>query len=143
MRPVWFHKLVPNAKTPEYQTPGAAGADLFAVEDVQLYPGYWKAIGTGIAIDVPTDFEVQIRSRSGLAAKHGIAVLNSPGTIDSDYRGEVKVILINHGATTYDIKAGDRIAQMVLAPVERAIFGEVLKLSETLRGAGGLGSTGV
>jgi dUTP pyrophosphatase len=140
---VMLKKLVPEAKVPEYQTGGAAGADIHALEAHKIYPGCWALIGTGVAIEVPADFEVQVRSRSGLTAKHGIIVLNSPGTIDSDYRGEVKVCLFNCGYRAFEVNPGDRIAQLVLASVERAVFDVVHSLGATERGEGGIGSTGV
>lgn len=135
-------RLYPNGIVPTYQTTGAAGADLHATETVDIPPMEWRLIGTGLAFAVPEGYEVQIRPRSGLAVKHGVTVLNSPGTIDSDYTGEVKVILINHGKETFQVMPGDRIAQMVLAKVQQAHFTEVLELSGTSRGAGGFGSTG-
>lgn len=131
---------------PRYETEGAAGMDLLAAvpeaEPVVLAPGARALVPTGLAIALPLGFEAQVRPRSGLAAKNGVTVLNAPGTIDSDYRGEVKVILINHGADAFTITRGTRIAQMVVAPVTRAAFAEVANLDETARGAGGFGSTG-
>ncbi|MFN3230818.1 MAG: dUTP diphosphatase [Alphaproteobacteria bacterium] len=129
---------------PDYQSDGAAGADLLAAgrEDVILKPGARALIPTGIAIDLPEGFEAQVRPRSGLALKHGVTVLNAPGTIDSDYRGEVGVILINHGDAPFTIARGDRVAQLVIAPVVQANWTGVDQLSETGRGAGGFGSTG-
>ena len=117
--------------------------DIVAAEDLSLAPGARAAVATGFAIAIPAGYEVQVRPRSGLALKHGITCLNTPGTIDSDYRGEVKVILANLGSETFAIKRGDRIAQLVAAPVQRATFTEVASLDETARGAGGFGSTGV
>ena len=132
---------------PAYETHGAAGMDLRAAlaEDapVRLAPGERAMIPTGLTMAIPEGYEVQVRPRSGLAAKHGLTCLNSPGTIDSDYRGEVKVILVNLGAEPFVIRRAERIAQMVVAPVTRAAFAEVDSLSETRRGAGGFGSTGV
>ncbi len=128
---------------PTYATDGAAGMDVVSAEDLVLAPGARHAVATGFAIAIPDGFEVQVRPRSGLALKHGITCLNTPGTIDSDYRGEVKVILANLGTTPFPIKRGDRIAQLVAAPVQRAIFAEVSSLDETTRGSGGFGSTGV
>ncbi len=128
---------------PDYATDGAAGMDVVAAEDVTLAPGARHAVATGFAMAIPHGFEVQVRPRSGLALKHGITCLNTPGTIDSDYRGEVKVILANLGSETFEIRRGDRIAQLVPAPVQRAAFVEVSHLEETGRGAGGFGSTGV
>lgn len=128
---------------PVYATDGAAGMDVVAAEDVSLAPGTRHPVATGFAMAIPHGFEVQVRPRSGLALKHGITCLNTPGTIDSDYRGEVKVILANLGSEPFDVKRGDRIAQLVPAPVQRAAFVEVSHLEETERGAGGFGSTGV
>jgi dUTP pyrophosphatase len=131
---------------PAYETAGAAGMDLRAAvaetEPVVLHPGDRAMIPTGFCIAVPAGYEAQVRPRSGLAAKAGITCLNAPGTIDSDYRGEVKVILINLGAEAFTIRRGDRIAQMVIAPVVQAGWSEVESLDETARGAGGFGSTG-
>ena len=127
---------------PAYATDGAAGMDVLAAEDVTLAPGARHAVATGLAVAIPAGFEIQVRPRSGLALKHGITVPNTPGTIDSDYRGELKVILINHGAEDFAIRRGDRIAQLVLAPVTRASWLKVDELDETQRGAGGFGSTG-
>jgi dUTP pyrophosphatase len=128
---------------PAYATDGAAGMDVVAAEALTLAAGARHAVATGFAMAIPAGYEVQVRPRSGLALKHGITCLNSPGTIDSDYRGEVKVILANLGSEPFDIARGDRIAQLVPAPVQRAAFSEVESLDETLRGAGGFGSTGV
>lgn len=132
---------------PAYETPGAAGMDLRAAVDeadpVVLRPGARTMVPTGLCIAVPAGFEVQVRPRSGLAAKAGITCLNSPGTVDSDYRGELKVILINLGAEDFTIRRGERIAQMVVAPVVQATWSPVDSLDETARGAGGFGSTGV
>jgi dUTP pyrophosphatase len=127
---------------PAYATAGAAGMDVVAAEDLILAPGGRHAVATGFAIAIPEGYEVQVRPRSGLALKHGITCLNTPGTIDSDYRGEVKVILANLGSDAFPIARGDRIAQLVAAPVQRAVFAEVATLDETVRGAGGFGSTG-
>jgi dUTP pyrophosphatase len=127
---------------PAYATAGAAGMDVVAAEDLILAPGGRHAVATGFAIAIPEGFEVQVRPRSGLALKHGITCLNTPGTIDSDYRGEVKVILANLGNDAFPIARGERIAQLVAAPVQRAVFAEVAALDETVRGAGGFGSTG-
>jgi dUTP pyrophosphatase len=128
---------------PAYATQGAAGMDVVAAEDLVLAPGARHAVATGFAMAIPEGFEVQVRPRSGLALKHGITCLNTPGTIDSDYRGEVKVILANLGDAPFPIVRGDRIAQLVPASVQRATLGEVATLGETVRGAGGFGSTGV
>ena len=127
---------------PKYAKEGDAGMDICAAEDFTLPAFCWEAISTGIYMQLPEGYECQIRSRSGLAAKHGIQVLNSPGTIDSGYRGEVKVILKNNAYAPYDIKKGDRIAQMVFAPVTTAAITEVAELSDSERGDCGLGSTG-
>lgn len=127
---------------PAYATDGAAGMDVCAAEDVELAPGGRHAVATGFAVAIPDGYEIQVRPRSGLAFKHGISVPNAPGTIDSDYRGELKVLLINHGQDSFSIARGDRVAQLVLAPVTRAAFTEVEDLDETERGAGGFGSTG-
>jgi dUTP pyrophosphatase len=127
---------------PAYATDGAAGLDVVSAEDVTLAPGQRQAVATGFSIAIPEGYEVQVRPRSGLALKHGITCLNTPGTIDHDYRGEVKVILANLGSEPFDVRRGERIAQLVPAPVLRANFTEVATLSETARGAGGFGSTG-
>lgn len=127
---------------PAYATEGAAGMDVLSAEDVTIAPGGRHAVATGLALAIPPGFEIQVRPRSGLALKHGITVPNTPGTIDSDYRGELKVILINHGADAFDIRRGDRVAQLVLAPVTRAAWLETDELDDTARGAGGFGSTG-
>ena len=128
---------------PGYATDGAAGMDVVAAEQLELAPGARHAVATGFAMAIPHGFEVQVRPRSGLALKHGITCLNTPGTIDSDYRGEVKVILANLGSEPFPIRRGDRIAQLVPTPVQRAMFDEVASLDETGRGIGGFGSTGV
>jgi dUTP pyrophosphatase len=131
---------------PAYQSAHAAGLDLLAAvpesEPVVLPPGKHALLPTGLAIALPKGFEAQVRPRSGLAAKHGVTVLNSPGTIDADYRGEIQVILINHGAEAFTIRRGERIAQMVIAPVVQATLVPVASLSATDRGSGGFGSTG-
>jgi dUTP pyrophosphatase len=131
---------------PAYQTNDAAGLDLMAAvpenEPLTLAPGQYALVPTGLAIALPPGYEAQVRPRSGLAAKHGVTVLNSPGTIDADYRGEIKVILINHGQTAFVVKRGERIAQMVIAPMVQAALVPVATLSATDRGAGGFGSTG-
>ena len=128
---------------PAYATEHAAGMDVVAAEDLTLAPGARHAVATGFAIAIPEGHEVQVRPRSGLALKHGITCLNTPGTIDADYRGEVKVILANLGSDPFDIRRGDRIAQLVPAAVTQARFAEVSELDDTARGAGGFGSTGV
>ena len=127
---------------PSYATDGAAGLDVVAAEDLTLQPGARHAVATGFAIAIPPGFEVQVRPRSGLALKHGITCLNTPGTIDEDYRGEVKVILANLGSEPFEVRRGERIAQLVPAPVLKAEFEEVAELDDTGRGAGGFGSTG-
>jgi dUTP pyrophosphatase len=127
---------------PAYATDGAAGMDVLAAEDLTLAAGARHAVATGLSVAIPPGFEIQVRPRSGLALKHGISVPNSPGTIDSDYRGELKVILINHGAEAFAIRRGDRIAQLVLAPVTQARWLTVEELDDTARGEGGFGSTG-
>jgi dUTP pyrophosphatase len=127
---------------PSYASDGAAGLDVVAAEDLTLAPGQRYAVATGFAIAIPEGYEVQVRPRSGLALKHGITCLNTPGTIDQDYRGEVKVILANLGNEPFPVRRGERIAQLVPAPVLKAGFREVESLSETTRGAGGFGSTG-
>ncbi len=127
---------------PAYATAGAAGMDVVAAETLSLAPGARHAVATGFAIAIPEGYEVQVRPRSGLAIKHGVTCLNTPGTIDHDYRGEVKVILANLGDQAFEIARGDRIAQLVPAPVQRATMDEVAELDETDRGSGGFGSTG-
>ncbi|RJY09263.1 dUTP diphosphatase [Aurantiacibacter aquimixticola] len=127
---------------PSYATSGAAGMDVLSAEDVTIPPSGRHAVPTGFALAIPDGYEVQVRPRSGLALKHGITLPNTPGTIDSDYRGELKVILINHGDEPFAIARGDRIAQLVLAPVTLANWDEVEELDATDRGAGGFGSTG-
>ena len=127
---------------PAYASAGAAGMDIVAAEACTLSPGERRAVPTGFAIAIPQGFEVQVRPRSGLALNHGVTCLNTPGTIDSDYRGEIRVILINLGATPFAIARGDRIAQLVPAPVQRACVDEADELDHTVRGTGGFGSTG-
>lgn len=138
-------KRLPNGvglELPRYATAGAAGMDVVSAETVTLAPGARYAVATGLALAIPLGYEIQVRPRSGLALKHGITVPNTPGTIDSDYRGELKIILINHGHEPFPIARGDRVAQLVLAPVIQAAWDEVEELSETARGTGGFGSTG-
>ena len=138
-------KRLPNGEglpLPAYATEHAAGMDVVAAEDVTLRPGWRHAVATGFAIAIPEGYEVQVRPRSGLALKHGITCLNTPGTIDADYRGEVKIILANLGTAVVELARGERIAQLVPAPVQRAAFVEVEELDETVRGEGGFGSTG-
>ncbi|WP_370196149.1 MULTISPECIES: dUTP diphosphatase [Aurantimonas] len=134
----------PDLRLPAYESAGAAGADLRAAVtgELVLAPGERRLVPTGLAFEIPEGFEVQIRPRSGLAVKHGVTVLNTPGTIDSDYRGEVQVVLVNLGSEAFAIARGDRIAQMVVAPVVQATFTEQASLSDSARGAGGFGSTG-
>ena len=127
---------------PSYATTGAAGMDVVAAEDLDLAPGQRHAVATGFRVAIPDGYEIQVRPRSGLAFKHGISVPNTPGTIDSDYRGELKILLINHGTDSFAIRRGDRIAQLVPATVTLASFDEVEELDDTHRGAGGFGSTG-
>lgn len=127
---------------PSYATAGAAGMDVLAAEGMTLRPGARAAVATGFAMAIPQGYEIQVRPRSGMALKHGISVPNAPGTIDSDYRGEVKVILVNQSEDNFSIQRGDRIAQLVLAPVTLAAWAEVDELAETERGEGGFGSTG-
>lgn len=141
-----FRLVNDRAKQPEYQTAGAAGADIFAGfdgPDIDLAPGARQIVGTGIALEIPAGFEAQIRPRSGLAASHGITVLNSPGTVDSDYRGELKVILVNTSDAHFTVRSGDRIAQVIFAPVLRAQFEVASELSSSGRGGDGFGSTGI
>ena len=127
---------------PSYASPGAAGMDVVAAEDFDLAPGARHAVATGFRVAIPPGYEIQVRPRSGLAFKHGIGVPNTPGTIDSDYRGELKVLLINHGSEPVAIRRGERIAQLVPAAVTQAGFDEVDELDATDRGDGGFGSTG-
>ncbi|WP_203290919.1 dUTP diphosphatase [Maricaulis parjimensis] len=131
---------------PAYETPQSAGMDLRAAvpadEPVSIPPGEWRLIPVGIAIALPAGYEAQVRPRSGLAAKHGISCVNTPGTVDADYRGEIRVNLINHGQTEFTVQRGDRIAQMIIAPVTQAVWEIADSLDETERGAGGFGSTG-
>lgn len=135
-------KLDPAAIVPHYAHPGDAGLDLFALKNYELPPGDHQLIQTGIAIELPPNTEAQIRPRSGLALKHGITVLNTPGTIDAGYRGEIGVILINHGQESFPVTAGMKIAQMVIAPVLQVQVETVANLADSQRGAGGFGSSG-
>ena len=141
---VSIQRLSPNATLPAYATPGAAGMDLSAAIDnpVVLEPGRTALVPCGFAIALPHGFEAQIRPRSGLAAKHGVTVLNAPGTIDCDYRGEVKAILINHGSEPFTIAPGMRVAQMVVAAVEQVVWAPADTLPDTVRADGGFGHTG-
>ncbi len=140
-------KLHDLAVVPEYKSEGASACDLHAIVEPfgvrRLYPGQQYLVSTGLALEIPVGFEGQIRPRSGLASKQGITVVNSPGTLDSDYRGEVKVALIHLGDEPFDIKTGDRVAQLAIQAVLRGEFEKVEELSDTVRGAGGFGSTGV
>tara|TARA_B100000963_G_scaffold110088_1_gene95820 strand:+ start:408 stop:845 length:438 start_codon:yes stop_codon:yes gene_type:complete len=141
---VQIKKLDPAIKLPEYKTSGASGVDLiaFVSEPINLEPKTSVLVPTGLSVAFPEDYEIQIRPRSGLAAKNNISVLNTPGTIDSDFRGEIKVIIYNHGNKNFLINNGDRIAQMVLAPVVKMELEEKNDLPESIRGKGGFGSTG-
>ena len=144
MAKVLIKKLDPAVELPSYKTDGASGMDLMALlnEPINLKPNSSCLVPTGIAVAFSSDFEIQIRPRSGLAAKNSISVLNTPGTIDSDYRGEIKIILFNHGKNDFLINNKDRIAQMILIPVIKMEFEETDNLPETVRGEGGFGSTG-
>lgn len=138
-------RRLPNGEglpLPAYETAGAAGMDLRAALDMTLKPGARGLVPTGLAIALPEGFEAQVRPRSGLAVKHGVTVLNAPGTIDCDYRGEIKVPLINHGEQDFVIARGDRIAQMVIAPLTRILWQELSELDDTARGTAGFGSSG-
>ena len=144
MAKVLIKRLDPSVKLPIYKTSGASGMDLIAFinEPINIKPKTSSLIPTGLSVSFSKDYEIQIRPRSGLAAKNNISVLNAPGTIDSDYRGEIKVILYNHGNNDFAINNGDRIAQMILAPVVKIELEETNSLPETIRGKGGFGSTG-
>ena len=144
MSKVLIKKLDPSVELPAYKTVGASGMDLMAFikEPITLRPKSSCLVPTGLSLAFSSDFEIQIRPRSGLAAKNNISVLNSPGTIDSDYRGEIKVIIFNHGNNDFLINNGDRIAQMILTPVVKMELEEASNLPETIRGEGGFGSTG-
>tara|TARA_Y100000590_G_C15713221_1_gene1011006 strand:+ start:723 stop:1160 length:438 start_codon:yes stop_codon:yes gene_type:complete len=141
---ILIKKFDKNIKLPTYKTSGSSGLDVmaFTKNNIIIKPGKTSIIPTGISVGIPKNYELQIRPRSGLAAKKGISVLNTPGTIDSDYRGEIKIILINLSKKSFVIKSGDRIAQMVLCPIAKAKFKQVKKLPNTIRGKGGFGSTG-
>ena len=141
---VFIKKLNSSAQLPSYKTSGASGMDLMACieKTINLEPGKSCLVPTGLSVAFPKEYEIQIRPRSGLAAKSNISVLNTPGTIDSDYRGEIKVILFNHGNKSFKINNNDRIAQMILTPVIKMDLEETNELPESLRGAGGFGSTG-
>ncbi len=144
MTKIQIKKLSNEVLTPKYETLGSSGMDIAAYikQDVTINPSDKALVPTGLSLSVPQGYEVQIRPRSGLAAKKGITVLNTPGTIDSDYRGEIKVILINLGKDVFVVKNGERIAQMIVSPIKQVIIEEVKELSETDRGIGGFGSTG-
>jgi dUTP pyrophosphatase len=136
-------KLHEHAITPTFATESSSGMDIYAAEEKTIWnKGNYGTVRTGIAVAIPEGYEGQVRSRSGLAAKFGVSVLNSPGTIDADYRGEILVVLINHGLLPYKVRLGERIAQLVVCPVERAAITEVESLPKTDRGSGGFGSTG-
>ena len=141
---VLVKKLDPKVKLPSYKTKGSSGMDLIANirNKIAIYPGRTVLIPSGIAVAIPKNYEIQIRPRSGLAAKKGISVLNTPGTVDSDYRGEIKIILINLSKKSFIVKSGDRVAQMILCPVAKGKFKEVKNLPKTVRGRAGFGSTG-
>ena len=141
---VLIKKLNPKAELPKYKTEGSSGMDLMALieKPIKIKPQSSVLISTGLSIAIPEDTEVQIRPRSGLAAKSSISVLNTPGTIDSDYRGEIKIILFNHGKEEFTVNNSDRIAQMILIPICKAELEEVEELPKTIRGSGGFGSTG-
>ena len=137
-------KFDKNIKLPTYKTSGSSGMDLMAYvkNKITINPGKTAIIPTGIAVAIPKNYEIQIRPRSGLAAKKGISVLNTPGTVDADYRGEIKIILINLSKKSFTVKSGDRVAQMIVCPVVKAKLQEVKSLPKTVRGKGGFGSTG-
>jgi dUTP pyrophosphatase len=138
-------KKDPSLPLPRYETAGAAGMDLraFLEEEVEIPPGGRASLPTGLFLEIPPGYEAQVRPRSGIAAKYGVTVLNSPGTIDSDYRGELRILLINLGGEAFKVRNGDRIAQLVICPVSRPVLEEGLVLAETERGSGGFGSTGI
>ncbi len=136
-------RLSENAKLPKYEHDDDSGMDLYAIAPQTIHPGETTLIPTGIALELPASTEAQVRPRSGLALNHGITVLNTPGTVDAGYRGEIRVILINHGKQTFEVEAGMRIAQMVIVPIIRADVEEVINLSTSARGEGGFGSSGL
>lgn len=144
MTKILIKKVNSNAVIPKYETPGASGLDLSACLDnkIVIKPGNKELIPTGISLSIPKEFEIQIRPRSGLANRNSISVLNTPGTIDSDYRGEIKVLLFNFGKNDFEVVNGLRVAQMVLCPIAKAELSEVNNLDDTTRGDGGFGSTG-
>ncbi|RLA81227.1 MAG: dUTP diphosphatase [Deltaproteobacteria bacterium] len=141
---VFFKRLHPRGRVPTYMSEGAAGCDLFACleEEVVIPPGGWALVPTGVAIALPPGYEAQVRPRSGLALKYGVTLLNTPGTIDPDYRGEIRVIMVNLGKAPFRVRDGDRIAQLVIQQVEQGRFLEVEELPPTSRGEGGFGHTG-
>ena len=141
---IFIKKLKPSVQLPSYKTNGASGMDLMAFidEPIEIKPGKSCLVPTGLSVAFSNEYEIQIRPRSGLAAKNNITVLNTPGTIDSDYRGELKIILFNHGKENFIINNNDRIAQMVLTPIVKMEIEEINELPETIRGKGGFGSTG-
>lgn len=144
INPIWINTVTEDADLiPKYQTYGSAGCDLKSVEDKVIWPGERALIGTGIRLEIPFGIAAQVCPRSGLAIKYGVTVLNSPGIIDNDYRGEIKVILHNSGKEEFIIKKGDRIAQLLFFPIMQAIFQKAEEVSETQRGDGGFGSTGI
>jgi len=145
MTEILIKRLSKTVILPKYETAGSSGVDIVAniEHEIEIKPGKTEIVPTGLAVSIPQNFEIQIRPRSGLAAKNQITVLNTPGTIDADYRGEIKVILINLGNKSFKVEKGLRIAQMVLCPIIKANLREVETLDETKRGAGGFGSTGV
>ena len=144
MTEILIKRLSKTVSMPKYETAGSSGMDLAADidEKIEIKPGETQIIPTGLSVSIPQEFEIQIRPRSGLAAKHQLSVLNTPGTIDADYRGEIKVILINLGNKIFVVEKGSRIAQMVLCPIIKAKIIEVETLDDTIRGSGGFGSTG-
>lgn len=142
MTDVKVQKINPEAVIPEYIHEGDSGMDVYSVNNMELKSGERKLIGTGLRFEIPIGYEIQVRPRSGLAIKKGVTVLNTPGTVDSSYRGELGVILINHSNETYSVKKGERVAQIVLSKVEKMLLEEIEELSSTERGSGGFGHTG-
>jgi len=142
MTTIGFKKLSESARIPEYQTSGASGFDFYSVEDATLIQGQVSLVATGLSVEIPEGYELQIRARSGLAAKKGVFLVNGIGTVDSDYRGEIKVILSTCSRAPVELKAGERVAQGVVMKIERAQVQEVQELSDTARATGGFGSTG-
>ena len=145
MTKILIKRFSDKVSLPKYETPGSSGMDIsdYIEKDIIIEPGSRALVPTGFAVSIPQGYEIQIRPRSGLAAKNGMSVLNTPGTIDADYRGEIKVILINLGNENYKVENGMRIAQMIVCPVIRTVIEEVDGLPETVRGTGGFGSTGI